>query len=472
MAKSTLENILAQLGGAITVSDKTVSVTDEGSLRAGGIEKLIRLAVFGSDEEKAVARWLIWETALALNIYPASIHEFYMARGAGQTRTDFTVPAMNLRAMPFYKAVAAFKAAHRLNASALLFEIARSEMGYTDQRPSEYAINILAAAIQTGHNGPVFVQGDHFQVSHGRYHEDAAAEVQRVKDLAQEAISAGFYNIDIDTSTLVDLSQPTLETQQQLNAQLCADISAFIRGIEPKGVTISLGGEIGEVGEKNSTVEELHAFMTLYGQELAKLGNHAGISKISVQTGTSHGGVVLPDGSIADVAVDFETLAKLSHAARTEYHIAGAVQHGASTLPESAFNKFAEASACEIHLATGFQNIMYDHPAFPAALREEIYAWVTANYPQGKNTVEQLIYKERKRALGQFKADLWNMDSAAREAIMQTLEEKFSTLFGLLNIHDTHSAVLAHTTPVKIHKTLADFGVAEIEQEDVSDLAD
>ncbi len=472
MSQPTLDNILAQLDGALSVSGTEVTVNDADALRANGIDKLIRIAVFGSDSEKAIARWLIWETALALNIYAASIHEVYMARGAGKTRIDFTVPAMNMRAIPYYKAGAAFRAAHSLNASSLLFEIARSEMGYTDQRPVEYVINILAAAIKTDHTGPVFIQGDHFQVSHARYQEDADAEVQKVKDLAEEAIAAGFYNIDIDTSTLVDLSFEDLKEQQQLNAQLCADISAFIRDIEPEGITTSLGGEIGEVGEKNSTVEELEAFMTLYAEELAKLGDYEGISKISVQTGTSHGGVVLPDGSIADVAVDFQTLADLSKVAREEHHIAGAVQHGASTLPEDAFNKFSESTACEIHLATGFQNLMFDHDQFPADLREEIYAWVAANYEQGSKTYEQLIYKERKRAIGQFKQQLWDMPADVIDAIMADLEAKLHRLFTLLNIKDTAPIVAEHTTATKHHKTLADFGVVEVEQEDVSDLAD
>src|SRR5690606_9246574 len=107
--------------------------------------------------------------------------------------------------------------------------------------------------------------------------------------------------------------------------------TAFIREHEPEGVTVSVGGEIGEVGMKNSTVEELTAFMDGYNRALAALGNHEGLSKISVQTGTSHGGVVLPNGKIADVKLDIEALAALSKLAREKYGLAGAVQHGAST---------------------------------------------------------------------------------------------------------------------------------------------
>src|SRR5674476_1269786 len=65
-----------------------------------------------------------------------------------------------------------------------------------------------------------------------------------------------------------------------------------------------------------------------------------GLSKISVQSGTTHGGTVLPDGTIADVKIDFETLRNLSEVARKEYGLAGAVQHGASTLRDADFNHF------------------------------------------------------------------------------------------------------------------------------------
>src|SRR6185503_16703279 len=105
-------------------------------------------------------------------------------------------------------------------------------------------------------------------------------------------LAAGFYNIDVDTSTLVDLSKDGHEAQQELNGRLGAEITAFIRSREPSGVTVSVRGEIGEVGGKNSTPEELRAYMKVYLAALAKLApGKEGISKISIQTGTSHGGV-------------------------------------------------------------------------------------------------------------------------------------------------------------------------------------
>src|SRR4029078_12714262 len=96
-----------------------------------------------------------------------------------------------------------------------------------------------------------------------------------------------------------------LASQQRLNYETCADIAKYIRELQPKGVSISIGGEIGEGGTQNSTVEELRAFMDGFSRTLAERcpPGTDGLSKISVQSGTSHGGVVLPHGSIRDRAL-------------------------------------------------------------------------------------------------------------------------------------------------------------------------
>jgi len=79
------------------------------------------------------------------------------------------------------------------------------------------------------------------------------------------------------------------------------------------------------------------------------------------------------------VKLDFETLKVLSEIARNQYGLAGAVQHGASTLPAEAFHKFAECETAEVHLATEFQNMIYESRHFPAELRTKIYDWLKVN---------------------------------------------------------------------------------------------
>ncbi len=265
-----------------------------------------------------------------------------------------------------------------------------------------------------------------------------------MKKLIAEEMAAGFLNIDVDTSTLVELSRPTLDEQQRDNYERAADITRFIREREPEGVTVSVGAEIGEVGQKNSTVEELDAFMRGYERTLDALGTYAGISKISVQTGTSHGGVVLPDGSIADVKLDLKTLEELSKVARERYGLAGAVQHGASTLPSTAFGHFPRIETAEIHLATNFQNMVFDHAAFPAALRERIYRWLDENAAserKASDTDEQFYYKTRKKAIGPFKAEVWDLPAAVRRQIGDDLERTFAFLFEQLQVTGTAGMV-------------------------------
>ena len=151
-----------------------------------------------------------------------------------------------------------------------------------------------------------------------KYKADAETEVDAVRQLAREAIAAGFYNIDIDSSTLVDLSRPTVPEQQRVNADNTAELTRLIRELQPAGVTISIGGEIGEVGKSNSTEEELSAYLDEYRRALGD-GGVIGVSKVSIQTGTSHGGVPMPDGTIAAVKIDFDTLDRLSRVARERY---------------------------------------------------------------------------------------------------------------------------------------------------------
>jgi fructose/tagatose bisphosphate aldolase len=411
------------------------------------IDTLIEQAVFGDSEPVMEEHQrIIRDRAPGQGIFPASIQGLYDASGKGLYR-GITVPAINIRGITYDVARAVFRAAIKDRVGAFILEIARSEIGYTRQRPGEYAACILAAAIREGFKGPVFIQGDHFQVRRAMYRADPEAELSEIRELIREAIRAGFLNIDVDASTLVDLDQPSLEEQQAKNSQITAEMTAFIRSIEPEDTTISIGGEIGEIGKGNSTLGDLRAFMSGY---LSQLGtNIRGISKISVQTGTAHGGVVLPDGSIAQVKLDFKTLEELSRKAREEYGLGGAVQHGASTLPDEAFDMFPQVNAVEVHLATGFQNFIYDSPCFPRDLLDEIYKYLNVQYSQERTpgeTEEQFLYKTRKKAFGDFKKEMWNLPEPNLRELMGALEGRFSLIFQKLNVTNTADLVSRYIT--------------------------
>jgi len=443
----SVKEMIEAVKPAATVLTDRVSVTNAAGVSGELIDRLAWTAAFGADAElRGTARWIVRSLAAAAGVRPASIHDLYMAMGRSEAG-GFTVPAINVRAMAYDTARAVVRAAKTLNAGAFIFEIARSEIGYTEQRPHEYAAIVLAAALREGFRGPVFIQGDHVQTNAKKYNSpDRDKEIDTLRALIKEEIAAGFYNIDIDTSTLVDLEKPTLAEQQEVNVTLAADFAAFIRGEEPAGVTVSVGGEIGEVGGKNSDVHELHAYMEGFNRKLKERGaSLVGLSKISVQTGTAHGGFVNADGTVrTDVKIDLQTLEELSRLAREKYGLAGAVQHGASTLPPDAFDAFPRVAACEIHLATDFQNMVYEHGSFPPALKSEMYAWVRENAVEErkpKDTEEQFIYKARKKAIGPFKRRMWGIDAPARQAIGQSLEDRFTFLMRQLKIDGTAEAV-------------------------------
>ena len=439
----------------IELKDGSVSVKDRAGLR-NMMDSLIYNAVFEADEEKRKALFiLIKEIAKACGAMPSSIQGLY--EEIGRNYHGFTVPAMNIRGLAYDAAKAVFRKALKMNVGAFIFEIARSEIGYTKQRPLEYATVILAAAVKEGFEGPVFIQGDHFQFVRKNFLSDPDAETKYIKGLIGEAIEAEFYNIDIDSSTLVDLEKPTVKEQQRPNFGKTAELAEYIRKIQPPGIDISIGGEIGEIGGKNSTPEELRAYLNGF-KEIFK--GVKGLSKLSVQTGTTHGGVVLPDGSLAKVKIDFDTLRVLSDLARKEYGLSGCVQHGASTLPEEAFHKFPETGTSEVHLATGFQNIIYDSKHLPKEFRDGIYTHIKTEYAKEKKegqTEEQFIYSTRKKGFGQWKKKWWNLPIEAKEPIMKELESKFGLLFEKLKVGNTVEIVKKTVKPVVLKKEIPDL---------------
>ena len=446
---------MEELNGVASITPQGgFNVVDADRFTGRLMDQIVWTAVFAEDAAvRDAARWIIRAGSLALGAVTSSIQTLYDAISRGETG-GFTVPAHNIRIVTYEMARALFRAAKETDAAFFVFEIAKSEMGYTDQRPAEYSACVLAAALREGWKGPVFIQGDHFQFNAKKYAEDPEAETEGIRALALEAMEAGFFNIDIDSSTLVDLSREGLDAQQKDNYSRCAELTAHIRKNQPPGVTISVGGEIGEVGKKNSTVEEFEAYMAGYRRDLdALLPKVKGISKISVQTGTSHGGVPLPDGSVAEASIDFDVLRNITAAGRKNHGISGTVQHGASTLPEDQFSKFPESDCVEVHLATQFQNLFYEHPSFPVELREEMYAWIRENLKgefKDSMTDEQNIYKTRKKAFGTFKHKIWMMPDDNLNPILASLERKFVSLLRKLNMVNTRTLVAEYIRPVPI----------------------
>lgn len=440
---------------AINVDLSGVSPDFSRSKRPPGemIDRWAETAALAEPEARSVAIWAVREAALAAGIVPASVQELYLACAAGKWGGK-TVPAMNLRGWTYQTCRAVFRAAKELDSQLFIFEQAVGEAIYAQQPPLEYAAGVLAAALREGHKGPVFLQADHDQINAKAYLADPKAELRRLETVMREQVAAGLYNVDIDASTVVDLSLPTVEDQQRLNAELTAHFTEFVRGIEPKGITISLGAEIGEVGHENTTPEEMHCFMKVYQQELKARGKPlAAVSKISINSGTYHGGKVLPDGTLAAVNVDYDLLKTISRLGREQYNMGGAVQHGASTLPGEQLAKFPATGAVEIHLALGFNNLIFDHPRLPQAIKDQIREYTFANHANERGPGEtdaQFFYNTRKKAWKVMKKPFWEMPADVQADIMNSLQGMFRDMFTWMNVGGTTKLVLDNTTLVKI----------------------
>jgi len=399
------------------------------------IEELVYTSVFNSSEdEKNKSRLEIRKLAEQNGILPASIHDIYMRYGKGELK-GFTVPAFNVRNLTFDFSRLLFRLMKEKKVGYAIFEITRGEVGYTGQTHDEFTTTVLTAAIAEEWVGPVYIQADHTQFSAEKYKQDPLGQLEIIKQFIKKAVEAGFYNIDIDASTLVDLEKSSLIDQQQENAKMTAVLLDYIREIEPKGITVSIGGEIGHIGGKNSTVEEYKAFMELVKSQQK---SSVGLSKVSVQTGTSHGGIVLPDGTIKQAVVDFSVIESIGKVAKEVYGMGGVVQHGASTLPTTLFHRFPEVETLEIHLATGFQNIIFQH--MPTELKKEIYAWLDVNCADERKegqTDEQFYYKTRKKANGPFKEKIWKMEPSHKQTVMSALEEEVKLILHELKVENT-----------------------------------
>lgn len=453
---TTLLSVLEKTSESIEVDAGRVRVRDEAALRAGGIDTLAREAVFGSGEARAWARWLIWETAQTLGIRPASIHELYVARGFERVPAGFAVPAVNLRALAYDSARAAFSAAIKTRTGALIFELTRNEMVDTAQRPAEYTSVVLAAAIREGFRGPVFLQGDHFQLLAERYKKDTDAELGALRRLIDESLRAGFYNFDLDTSTLVDMTAGAPAEQQRHSYELTALLTDYIRVRQPHNVIVAVGGEIGADGQSNTDIHQLRAFLDGCARALR---HRPGLCKVAVMAGATRGGIIAPNGTLLAPEIDFTLLRELSEAARKEYGLGGVSQHGASTVPDEMFAEFARHGALEVKLATQLQNIVLD--ALPEALRLEMRDWMLKTLENERRpglSEAQFLHRARRRAIGPFKEQMWRLSELDRSHIRALLERRFTDLFQWLGVADTRGMVSTFVSEPEIHKTAQDFG--------------
>jgi fructose/tagatose bisphosphate aldolase len=458
-----LKNVLK---GA-TVDNQTLKIADPQAFKGCLPSLAANVADFGADsaptDVRTLAAWIIGEAAQQLGAKLNSPQEAYVAIAEGKIDRQICFPAVNVRGNSLDTARALFRAAVDNKVGSLIVEIARSEMGYTGQPPMEFAAIIQAAAVIEGFRGPVFLQGDHVQLKSKPVRqggETAQKEISAHSDLIRELLARGFGSIDLDMSPFERRNEEGLsfEEQQEENARMTAEKIADVRKIEKElGIpwTTMLGGETGEVGKMNTREEDLDAYAKGILKHMERLGidPSLGIRKIAVNDGTAHGGVPLPGGGVADVSIAFDVLSMATKKGR-EFGWAGSVQHGASTLPPDAFSLFPKHGAVEVHLATGFQNILYEHAFKVEGLQSKVERFLVDNFAdewkEGKTFV-QFAYSTRKKVLGPMKHSFWTLPEDIRAAAAEELYDQFAFLFDQLGVKDTQELIAEYITDHDFH---------------------
>jgi len=425
-----------------------LEIKDEKKIENEVIYTLAFNASVNEDEEiKKQAIEVINKIADGYDLKTGSNTDFYNEKKDGK-HEFFTVPAINSRMVTMHTVRSAVKTSEKLKLPHIIFELALSESGYTGQQMDEYSALVKAGYISLGiKNKTIYIQADHYQLDPKKYEEDGEKELNRVKDAIKKAVEAEVYNIDIDTSKFEKINENKTDKENQYdNAKHTAELLYFIREYEKDGkldVGVSVGGEVGEVGGGNTRYPQVNAYLEILKEELEKLGgkNYLGLDKVSINVGSAHGGVLGADGKpLESVPLDFQAHHDLYMLAKDDLnegkHVLS-VQHGASTLPKNYFPLFPAMHVAEVHLATGFQNVVWEvlekeDKDLYEKMKKEVEEKFKDKIAKHK-TPEIGFMKERKRVTEFFKRDL--LMSSAVDKIEEALDLEFVTLFySLYNI--------------------------------------
>lgn len=387
---------------------------------------LVQKVNFGNEEEMiasaAAINLLANEKGVSFGSSEALYRKFISGEEGG-----FVVPAINVRTLTFDFAKLIFSSLKELSRKHVIFELAPTEAGYTNQTPQQFASSITAGAIAAGYTGEIVLQGDHYQFSASKYAIDPETERMRLIGLIDESISVGYRNIDIDASTLVDYQRADISSQQKENVTETLALLTHIRNKYPEK-NISVGGEIGHIGDRNTIPEEVEYFLG----KMKQMTN--GINKVAVQTGTTHGGMIDDNGKNVSMPIDLELVGNLGITAK-KFGVAGIVQHGASTLPIDILSQLSSKNVVEAHLSTGWQNIFFDN--LSESLKQEMYGYIRSNFMGESKSIwseTEAIYRLRKKVLGPFKEKIWSMTIEEKAPILEAWREFANQLFVAFNL--------------------------------------
>ena len=105
-------------------------------------------------------------------------------------------------------------------------------------------------------------------------------------------------------------------------------------------------------------------------------------------------------------------------------------------------------------LALGFNNLIFDHPSLPQALKDQIRDYTFANHAHERGPDDndaQFFYNSRKKAWKVMKKPFWDMANQAQDGNHDVAPSDVSvTCSPAMNVGGTSELVRAHTTVTKI----------------------
>jgi hypothetical protein len=428
------------LSNTLEVKDNRVKIVDPHRLRTERIDPLVYNGVFHESERlRYFLCWLIRRAAAGMAIYPASAQVLYAAAARGRLRR-FTAPAVSLRAMTYDAARACFRAAKQTGCGAMVLDLGRNATEGPAQSPVEYATCVLAGAIREGYEGPVFLQADYLRERRAPDDDEQGDELARFEDLAEEALGAGFFNLDLDTSDLEDLGIPDPSEQERASCAYAARLAAFVRKTEPAGVDTNLGVRMKSHGDSAHLAQRFRAFMGGFATEFTDRAGHVtGIGKLGLEI---RGADEL--GMVRDLA----------EVARREYALATGVSCHGAPVPDELLAELPRLSIVEVDMGARYEELVLHHPAFPARLRDAMADWIDRTYGAVRGPGQDRAsfrLQLRMTALEAFKRQMWDLPPESKDPVMADLQRTLVADLKRLEVEDT------------IHLTLANVNIQDTE---------
>lgn len=328
-------------------------------------------------------------------------------------------------------------AAKELDA-AVIFEIAKSEIGYTAQRPKEFYDMIVKTAQELEFDVPYVIHGDHITIK-----ENTPEAVKGGEDLIKEEIAAGFTSYAIDASHNFDVEAATVAEQLADNI----DITTKLAGLIPEEAGLEV--EVGEVGKVDKKTGEKALTSVEEAETFVKAIKDAGFSPnlLATNNGTAHGNIYDASGNIVEqVGIDIDRTKAIADAI-APYGVFVA-QHGITGTPLNLMHLLIGAGVFKGNVGTNWQNIALE--TMPADLVARMEEWTLSSKHAEKMKAKkprisekELCGKNIKHSIKEFKKEI---DSLPADAVAKVDEASKASAMGFFK------AFKAEGTASKVRK--------------------